>query len=151
MFIQQANQQYHDAADINRLCLPLRIEWGEWNLSAIEESLAAIKQKNGYVTEDTVSLSSETPNLEAILAKFDKPHHHTDDEVRLVLSGSGVFGIIPSNGDAFEIHVIKGDFIVVPAYTRHWFTLNEDRHITALRIFKTQAGWEAIYDELQVA
>jgi len=154
MFIQQNNQRYSDNHMIDALCLPLGIEWGEWDLSMLTDDILAslqvplnvVKQKNDYLTEDIVSLSPQTPNLETILAKFDKPHHHVDDEVRLVLSGSGIFGVIPPEGEPFEIHVHKGDFIVIPAYTCHWFMLTDEGHITALRIFKTQAGWEAIYE-----
>src|SRR5690348_14003654 len=105
MLIQQNTLQFTDKYTIDALCLPLGIEWGAWDLSmapdsgeileAIKAPLDAVKHKNGYLTEDIVSLSPQTPNLDAILAKFDKPHHHVDDEVRLVLKGSGIFGVIP--------------------------------------------------------
>jgi len=32
-----------------------------------------------------------TPNLEAMLARFDKEHTHDEDEVRFILSGRGIF------------------------------------------------------------
>lgn len=151
------------------LCDPLGIERGHWDVSALgpelcrkasvdpangkriveafEAQLTDLKRRNGYLTEDIVSLSPETPNLDDILAKFDKEHHHTDDEVRVVLYGHGIFGIVPPAGEPFEIHVEAGDLLVVPAYTRHWFTLKDDREIVALRVFKTPDGWTAIYDK----
>jgi 1,2-dihydroxy-3-keto-5-methylthiopentene dioxygenase len=168
MFIRQGETEYRNDADIARLCDPLGIERDRWDVATlgedvcreaaktpahsqkildyIRERLETLKARNGYLTEDIVCLSPETPNLADLLAMFDKEHHHTDDEVRAVLSGRGVFGIVPPEGEPFEIHVEAGDLIVVPAYTRHWFTLYPEQFITALRVFKTPAGWKALYE-----
>lgn len=91
-------------------------------------------------------MSDKTPNLEALLEKFKKEHHHVDDEVRFVVDGSGVFPL-KLDGEVVEVWVEAGDLIVVPAGTRHWFELDENRKIKCIRVFKTPAGWEAIYDE----
>jgi 1,2-dihydroxy-3-keto-5-methylthiopentene dioxygenase len=168
MWIQQGTTKFTQPEEMARLCDPVGIERGVWDIStvdpsvcreaaknpeyqaqifkAIEAPLKALKEAHGYLSEDVVCLSPETPNLDAILAKFDKTHHHTDDEVRVVLSGNGIFGIVPPDSEPFDIHVQAGDLIVVPAYTRHWFTLAEDRFIVALRVFMTPAGWEAVYE-----
>ncbi len=63
-----------------------------------------------------------------------------------ILSGAGIFGIVPPEGDPFEIQVEAGDLLIVPAMTRHWFTLTETKQVVALRIFTTAAGWTAIYE-----
>src|ERR1041385_4557237 len=54
--------------------------------AARAETIAAIKRDHGYVDEDFIELGPATPNLEAICAKFDKEHFHTEDEVRFVRS-----------------------------------------------------------------
>jgi 1,2-dihydroxy-3-keto-5-methylthiopentene dioxygenase len=168
MFIRQQEKTLTSPEAIAELCNPLGIYVDHWDVSALgpeicrmasvnpeygsqildcfRESLEALKQRQGYLTEDIISLSPETPNLDTILAKFDKEHHHTDDEVRGILYGNGIFGIVPPDAEPFEIHVEAGDLIVVPAYTRHWFTLKEDREIVALRVFKTPEGWVALYE-----
>ncbi len=108
--------------------------------------ISDLKSKQGYVTQDIVVLSEATPNLGEILGKFSREHHHTDDEVRFVVDGSGVFTI--RKGDhIFNVVVAAGDLIAVPAYTRHWFNLAPQRKIKCIRIFKDPAGWVAIYDE----
>jgi 1,2-dihydroxy-3-keto-5-methylthiopentene dioxygenase len=115
-------------------------------IDAYKEELEQLKKEKGYITEDIVVLSDKTPNLEALLEKFKKEHHHVDDEVRFVVDGSGVFPL-KLDGEIVEVWVEAGDLIVVPAGTRHWFELDENRKIKCIRVFKTPAGWEAIYDE----
>ena len=115
-------------------------------IDAYKEELEKLKKEKGYITEDIVVLSEKTPNLEGLLEKFKKEHHHTDDEVRFVVHGSGVFPL-KLDGEVVEIWVEAGDLIVVPAGTRHWFELDENKKIKCIRVFKTPEGWEAIYDE----
>ena len=54
-----------------------------------------LKQRGGYVTADVINVTPETPNLDAMLAKFSKEHTHSEDEVRFTVKGSGVFHIHP--------------------------------------------------------
>jgi len=115
-------------------------------IDAYKEELEKLKAEKGYITEDIVVLSDKTPNLEALLEKFKREHHHVDDEVRFVVHGSGVFPL-KLDGEIVEVWIEAGDLIVVPAGTRHWFELDENRKIKCIRVFKTPAGWEAIYDE----
>ena len=119
-------------------------------INAYKEELEKLKKEKGYITEDIVILSDKTPNLEKLLEKFKREHHHTDDEVRFVVDGSGIFPI-KINDEIVEVYVEAGDLIVVPAGARHWFELDENRKIKCIRVFKTPAGWEAIYNEKEKA
>ena len=115
-------------------------------LDLYKPEIDALIAKNGYVTADMVALSPDTPNLDGILAVFDKKHVHTDDEVRFIAAGRGIFFLKHRHADSFyECEVRAGDLIVVPANTPHWFTLCEDRQIAAVRVFKTKDGWVANY------
>ena len=119
-------------------------------INAYKEELEKLKKEKGYITEDIVVLSEKTPNLDDLMAKFKREHHHVDDEVRFVVDGSGIFPV-KIEGKVVEIHVGPGDLIVVPAGARHWFELDEQRKIKCIRVFKTPAGWEAIYNENEKA
>ncbi|WP_029519989.1 cupin domain-containing protein [Persephonella sp. IF05-L8] len=119
-------------------------------IDAYKEELEKLKKEKGYITEDIVVLSEKTPNLDDLMAKFKREHHHVDDEVRFVVDGSGIFPV-KIEGKVVEIHVGPGDLIVVPAGARHWFELDEQRKIKCIRVFKTPAGWEAIYNENEKA
>lgn len=112
--------------------------------------ISDLKSGQGYLTQDIVVLSDATPNLDVILEKFRREHHHTDDEVRFVVDGSGVF-TVRKNDLIFDVTVVAGDLMVVPAYTRHWFDLTPERKIKCIRIFKDPAGWVAVYDEPAVS
>lgn len=117
-------------------------------LVAFKEEIESLKAEGGYVAADVVVLSEKTPDLETLLGKFSREHHHGEDEVRFVVDGHGIFTIRGRSGRYIELTVGPGDLITVPAGTRHWFTLAEDRRITCIRLFQDPSGWAAIYDDL---
>jgi 1,2-dihydroxy-3-keto-5-methylthiopentene dioxygenase len=115
-------------------------------LAAFREEAESLKAEGGYVAADVVVLSEKTPDLETLLGKFSREHHHSEDEVRFVVDGHGIFTIRGRCGRYIELTVGPGDLIAVPAGTRHRFTLTEDRRIKCIRLFQDPAGWAAIYD-----
>ncbi|PIC80819.1 acireductone dioxygenase [Sporosarcina sp. P18a] len=114
-------------------------------LHAFKSNIDAISERRGYKAADVISLSKDTPNIEEMLKNFEREHHHTDDEVRFIVSGHGVFVIQGRDQRFFEVHLDPGDLISVPENIRHYFTLAEDRQVVALRIFVTPEGWVAVY------
>lgn len=120
-------------------------------LEAFSEEIKDISERRGYKAQDVISLSGNTPNLDQLLANFKQEHHHTDDEVRFIVSGHGVFVIQGKDGEFFEVFLNPGDLISVPENTRHYFTLQDDRQVVAVRIFVTTEGWVPIYEEEKVS
>ena len=114
-------------------------------LKAFDPEIQRLYKTRGYKTADVVTLYPETPNLDAMLAKFDKKHVHSDDEVRFVVQGRGVFTLFPPGGEIIDAELHPGDFITVPGNYKHFFTLCSDKQITAIRIFTDRAGWVANY------
>lgn len=108
-----------------------------------------LKNERGYATADMIGLRPDTPNIDTILAKFDKEHHHVDDEVRFTVEGEGVFEICTEHGENLVFTSEPGDLIVIPAMRRHLFYLSPKRTIRTIRMFKTKEGWEAIYPRPQ--
>jgi 1,2-dihydroxy-3-keto-5-methylthiopentene dioxygenase len=126
-------------------------ELSEAILNVFKEEIDALSAKRGYKSSDIVVLSEATPNLEDLLVKFQAEHHHTEDEVRFIVDGEGVFTIKgPKDGVYFDVILYPGDLISVPANTRHWFTLTELRKVKAIRIFESKEGWVAVYDESEL-
>jgi 1,2-dihydroxy-3-keto-5-methylthiopentene dioxygenase len=109
--------------------------------------LDELRTKRGYITQDEVAMRPDTPNLEAALKKFDGEHHHTEDEVRFVLEGEGVFDIRSSDERWMRVIVEAGDLIVVPKGKHHRFELTEKKTIRCARLFQDPAGWVAVYRE----
>lgn len=107
--------------------------------------IAAIKRDNGYVDEDFIELGPATPNLDAICAKFDREHFHTEDEVRFVVAGDGIFDVRDGVDRWIRIEVSEGDMIVIPARKYHRFYLTDRKQIRCMRLFANHEGWTPLY------
>ncbi|MGR5914735.1 hypothetical protein ACT7DA_22600 [Bacillus pacificus] len=82
------------------------------------------------------------PNLDELLINFQKEHHHTDDEVRFIVSGHGIFAIkLRKDGTFLTLNLSQAISYLFPENARHYFTLQDDRQVVAIRIFVTTEGW----------
>ncbi|HEY6491066.1 MAG: cupin domain-containing protein [Terracidiphilus sp.] len=115
-------------------------------LGAYGAEIEEMKQRGGYVTADVIDVNPMTPNLDVMLAKFDREHTHSEDEVRFILAGRGIFFLHIGDRVA-SVEVGPGDMLRVPRGTTHWFTLCEDRRIRAIRWFQDTTGWTPQYTE----
>jgi 1,2-dihydroxy-3-keto-5-methylthiopentene dioxygenase len=135
----------------------LGIDYERWDLSRVgadtpaDEVLAAyaeeideMKRRGGYVTADVIDVFPETAGLDAMLARFDKEHTHSEDEVRFILAGRGIF-FLHLGEKVVSVEVGPGDLLRVPRGTTHWFTLCEDRRIRTVRWFQDTTGWTPQY------
>lgn len=113
-------------------------------LSTYKEEIEDLAGRRGYKTWDLIALSDATPNLDELLKKFEQVHVHTEDEVRAITAGHGIFII---KGDEqtgyFDVELEAGDVISVPEGNPHFFTLMEDRQVVAVRLFIETEGWVA--------
>lgn len=115
-------------------------------LDAFRPELERLSREFGYISSDLIILNDKaTPNLEELLANFEREHHHTEDEVRFIVEGEGAF-TLTRHGDTFRVLVTPGDLISVPRGTRHFFTLTQRRRVKAIRLFQTREGWTALYE-----
>ena len=104
-----------------------------------------MQESQGYQSRDLIVLNPQVPNLDALLAKFDKIHTHADNEIRYIIDGDGVFGFVLPDQTQAELTVEPEEYINVPAGTEHWFVLTESRRIKAVRYFTTTEGWVPEY------
>jgi 1,2-dihydroxy-3-keto-5-methylthiopentene dioxygenase len=116
-------------------------------LDAYSGEIDRLKKQGGYTTADVIDIHSDTPGLEAMLAKFNIEHWHDEDEVRYIIAGRGLFHIHTEGGAVVAIEVGEGDLIRVPRGTRHWFDLCGDRRIRAIRLFQDTSGWTPHYTD----
>ncbi len=116
-------------------------------LKAYDPEIKSLMKRGGYVVADVVNITHETPNLEALLDRFRKEHTHSEDEVRFILRGNGLFHVHPESGPVYAIEVTAGDMINVPKGTKHWFDLCKDKTIRAIRLFQETSGWTPEYIE----
>ena len=112
---------------------------------SFQSVLDDLKDERGYVEQDEIELKPDTPNLDGICAKFADEHLHTDDEVRFVLTGEGIFDIRSETDRWIRVVVEAGDLIVVPANLHHRFFLTDRQQIRCVRLFKDSSGWVPHY------
>jgi len=157
--IQDEGREISDPQQISEFLAPFGIWYEKWDvdgrigadatdaeiLTAYAPEVERLKARGGFVTADVINVKPETPNLDAMLAKFSKEHTHSEDEVRFTVKGGGVFHIHPHNGPVFAVQVEAGDLINVPRGTQHWFDLCNDRNIRCIRLFQDSAGWSPEY------
>jgi len=153
------DRRIDDEVEIRAALAPLGIDYERWSLDRVSADASAdavlaaysdeideMKRRGGYVKADVIDVNPATPNLESMLARFDKEHTHDEDEVRFILSGRGIF-FLHIDGCVASVEVGPGDMLCVPRGTTHWFTLCEDRRIRAIRWFQDTAGWTPHYTD----
>jgi 1,2-dihydroxy-3-keto-5-methylthiopentene dioxygenase len=113
-------------------------------LEIYDAEIRDLAARRGYEIWDVISLSDSTPNIEDLLKKFEQVHTHTEDEIRAIVAGKGIF-IIKGEGDVgyYDVELEAGDVISVPENTNHFFTLMDNRQIVAVRLFIEKDGWVA--------
>jgi 1,2-dihydroxy-3-keto-5-methylthiopentene dioxygenase len=163
--LRDENRTLTDIKQIQSFLAEIGIDYERWDLStpvaddapadeilrAYSREIDELKSKGGYVTADVIDVTSQTPGLEEMLAKFDREHWHDEDEVRFTIAGHGLFHIQDANRGVIAIEVSAGDLIRVPRGTKHWFHLCSDRRIRAIRLFQDTSGWTPHYTESEVA
>jgi 1,2-dihydroxy-3-keto-5-methylthiopentene dioxygenase len=120
-------------------------------LKSVDNRFQELKASKGYTTRDMVVIHEDIPGLGDMLAKFDKIHYHTDDEVRYILAGRGFFGFVEPDGNQFLLEVSAGDYINVPANAEHWFEMKDSKRIKAVRYFIDTSGWTPVYTRRETA
>jgi 1,2-dihydroxy-3-keto-5-methylthiopentene dioxygenase len=113
-------------------------------LRAYEADIERLKQAGGYKTADVLRVTPDHPQRDALRQKFLSEHIHDDDEVRFFVEGAGLF-YIRSGGKVYALECTRGDLILLPAGTTHWFDTGERPNFTVIRIFTTPEGWVARY------
>jgi 1,2-dihydroxy-3-keto-5-methylthiopentene dioxygenase len=157
--IPAEDRTIHDEPGIRAELAKLHVDYERWDLSRVSDDataeavlaayadeIDAMKRAGGYTTADVIDVSAETPNLDTMLHKFDREHTHSEDEVRFILAGRGIFFL--RDGDhVLSVEVGPGDMIRVPRGTTHWFTLCAEKRIRAIRWFQDTTGWTPHYTE----
>jgi 1,2-dihydroxy-3-keto-5-methylthiopentene dioxygenase len=124
-----------------------------WTLDGphlLAQEVAAVQQGGAYPTVDVIRMAPDHPDRQALRQKFLAEHTHSEDEVRFFVEGRGLFCL--HIGDAvLQLLCEAGDWISVPAGTKHWFDMGPEPHFCALRFFDNPAGWVAEFTGDQIA
>ena len=115
-------------------------------LEAYAKQITFIKNTRDFKGVDVVSMNEKTSRekIPTISEKFLKEHTHSDDEVRYFIEGSGLF-VVHNENKVYSILCVAGDFISVPANTKHWFDMGQEPNFRCIRFFSEESGWIADY------
>ncbi len=111
-------------------------------LAAYAEAIARVQASGTYPTVDAIRLGPDHPDRQALRQKFLAEHTHAEDEVRFFVEGRGLF-CLHIGEEVLQVLCEAGDFLRVPAGTRHWFDMGSAPNFTAIRFFDNPAGWVA--------
>ncbi len=123
-------------------------------LNTYASDVEQVMLKHGFKSVDVISLNhndsadsaanDDATSLNKIRNKFLSEHIHSDDEVRFFIEGQGLF-CVHVNNKVYQILCTRGDFISVPANTKHWFDMGTKPEFKCIRFFSDEAGWVADY------
>jgi len=111
-------------------------------LVAYAEEIGRVQAEGSYPTVDAIRLTPDHPDRVALREKFLAEHTHGEDEVRFFVEGRGLF-CLHLEGEVLQVLCESGDWISVPAGTRHWFDMGPEPSFCALRFFDNPEGWVA--------
>ncbi|CAF1010999.1 unnamed protein product [Rotaria sp. Silwood1] len=107
-------------------------------------SLVKLKQDRGYTYEDEIKMEPSMEKYDEKLKIFFAEHIHSDEEIRLVLEGSGFFDVRDCDDKWVRVHVFPGDLIILPAGIYHRFIPDKQNFIHARRFFVGEPVWTPI-------
>jgi 1,2-dihydroxy-3-keto-5-methylthiopentene dioxygenase len=159
--VPDKNLTLENADEITKYLASIGIDYERWEnvqnvspdaseveiLEIYSAEIERLKTIGGYSAADVINIIPTTPNLDAMLNKFNKEHWHDEDEVRFIVKGHGLFHIAPTDAGVVSIEMEAGDLIRVPRGTRHWFNLCGDKTVRAIRLFQDFSGWIPFYTE----
>ena len=111
-------------------------------LAAYAPEIARVQASGTYPTVDAIRLTPNHPDRAALRQKFLAEHTHSEDEVRFFVEGRGLF-CLHIGEEVLQVLCERGDWIRVPAGTRHWFDMGSAPQFTAIRFFDNPDGWVA--------
>jgi 1,2-dihydroxy-3-keto-5-methylthiopentene dioxygenase len=105
----------------------------------VARSLAALPDP---VTLDVAGIEPDDPDRAEARARYCFAHTHSAPELRLLLAGSGLYGLHLGE-ELLLVELAPGDALWVPAGLPHWFDMGARPRLRALRFLGDEAAREA--------
>ncbi|EKD17995.1 1,2-dihydroxy-3-keto-5-methylthiopentene dioxygenase [Drepanopeziza brunnea f. sp. 'multigermtubi' MB_m1] len=135
-----------------------------------EADVDQLAKERSYKNRDVITVSPEKMGdvYEEKVKSFFHEHLHEDEEIRYIRDGAGFFDVRSEGDEWVRILLEKDDLIILPAGIYHRFTtdtnnvgggtafpfafvfafacrewadVNDQQHITAMRLFKEDPKW----------
>ena len=102
-------------------------------VAAYQSSVQPLRELSGYQQLQLIRQPAEQPTGGECHAQCLDEHSHAGAEVHLFVAGQALIGLHAA-GMVYELICEKGDALVIPAGTRHWFDGGEPAHWVAIRL-----------------
>ncbi|KAI9295157.1 Acireductone dioxygenase [Neoconidiobolus thromboides FSU 785] len=111
----------------------------------LNQQVKEFADKREYKNHDVnISPANFGASYEEKLKIFFEEHIHEDEEIRLILEGSGYFDVRDKKDQWIRIALNPYDLIVLPAGIYHRFTPDSKNFTKAMRLFKDLPKWTPI-------
>ena len=101
--------------------------------------IETVKNNQNYKFVDIVSVKKTDAFLSARRNNFLSEHVHTEDEVRLFLSGT-VLIYLHINARIHILQCERGDFLTIPKGVKHWLDMGPSPEYRCIRWFSSKEG-----------
>lgn len=111
-------------------------------IDAYKDQIERINSIFNFKSMDVAAVSPDHPKKDELRRMFLREHTHSDFEVRYFVYGCGTF-YLHVGDKVYAVLCEDGDFISVPANTKHWFDMGSNPDFKAIRFFSIPDGWVA--------
>lgn len=113
-------------------------------LAAYREPLAALQAAGDYPRVEISRVCPDQADRAELRDRYLAEHRHAGAEARFFVAGQGLFSLHIAD-HVYEILCERGDLLVIPANTWHWFDMGERPSYVTLRLLGQADGWQAEY------
>jgi len=108
-------------------------------LNRYHVEIEKLKSERGHQYADVISLKKTDNFTAARRNNFLSEHIHTEDEIRLFLSGT-VLIYLHINARIHILQCERGDFLMIPKGVKHWLDMGPAPEYSCIRWFSSQEG-----------
>ncbi len=119
-------------------------------LAVYREPLAALQAAGDYPRVEISRVCPDQADRAELRDRYLAEHRHAGAEARLFVAGQGLFSLHIAD-HVYEILCERGDLLVIPANTWHWFDMGERPSYVTLRLLGQANGWQAEYSGDEIA
>jgi len=116
-----------------------RLSHAEEILHRYQIDIDRLKSERNYKFVDVVSVKKTDSFASARRNNFLSEHAHTEDEVRLFLSGT-VLIYLHINARIHILQCERGDFLTIPKGVKHWLDMGPAPEYSCIRWFNSDEG-----------
>ena len=106
-------------------------------LAAYAQPVIRLQQERPALFVQVVRIAGDAQPPGAPHAHCLDEHSHAEDELHLIVAGQALLSLHAA-GQVYQLLCEKGDLLVIPAGTRHWFDYGPQPHCVSIRLLGSE-------------